>query len=128
MDQNGNSIQQLLREIKGMDFSITSENVLDIKNTVMAGDSIVGDIKSNNDVDVKCFSGATIIQLIDNLRNIPDQYNELILMIGTNECSGAQEISSILKQYELLLDEAHTIQFCQSGWHLSKNRQSKDTG
>ncbi len=42
--QNGNSIQQLLREMKDIDFSITSENVLHIKNTPVA----VGDIKSNS--------------------------------------------------------------------------------
>ncbi len=86
VEQNGNSIQQLIRVMKDMDFSIRSENVLHIKNRFIAGDSVVGDIKSNNDADVKwVFSGATINQLTDNLRNIPDLYPEMILMIGTND-------------------------------------------
>ncbi|XP_070576186.1 uncharacterized protein [Ptychodera flava] len=88
-------------------------------HTLFVGDSIIRDVSAKTrDSKVICQPGITIEQLRVHLReNYTGQAHpsEIILEVGTNDCSQKRSPESILADYKLLLKEAKQISEASHG-------------
>ena len=81
------------------------------KSTLLIGDSIIRDVDQEklSDTSVKCFPGATIKRVHDELQQInsAEPPSKIILVAGTNDCAKEDvTISDTIEQFSNLLSTA----------------------
>lgn len=79
----------------------------DLVESLVCGDSMLRDIRSDDDkLSILYKGGAKIEDVNNHLKDSPDFYGNLTIVVGTNNVCSNQELNQIVSEYEALIKTA----------------------
>ena len=78
------------------------------EKSLLIGDLTIKDIDKNKlrNTDVMCIPGAKVQQIHDELKNQPESFATVTLVVGTNDCATARSKEEVVTAYDSLLGTA----------------------
>ena len=89
----------------------TGSELRSTKRDILIGDSMIRNVKSiSKSLEVKAFGGAKTGDLVKIMADMPDNsYGDVIIHVGTNDCSTRYPIDKIVNNFNLLITHGKRV-------------------